>query len=93
VTLIPKQTQVLIQGASVLCEPDLIGAPIVGCTQPATTNTKPCTVVVATAPGASNPRILVAGRPAYLATLVGTTDGVPPGVVTVAFPGQTTVQG
>ena len=36
VTLIPRQVQVLAQGAPVLRLVDLIGAPIVGCTQPPT---------------------------------------------------------
>lgn len=93
VTLIPRQVQVMVQGGSVMCEPDLVGAPIVGCTQPITTNTKPCTAVLTTLPGAFNPRILVAGRPAYLSTLVATTDGVPPAVVVVTYPGQVIVQG
>lgn len=93
VTLVPRQTKVVIQGASVLCEPDLLGAPIVGCAQAATPVTKPCTTVLTTLPGSSDPNILVGGRPAYLATLTATTDGVPPGVVTVMFPGQVLVQG
>lgn len=93
VTLIPRQTTVLVKAGSVMCEPDLIGAPIVGCAQPASTNTKPCTAVLSTLPGASNPRVLVAGRPVYLQTLIGITDGVPPGVVTVAFAGHALVQG
>lgn len=92
VTLIPRQTQVSITGGFVLCEPDLVGAPIVGCTQPPTPVTKPCTTVVSTLPGSSAPNIAVVGRPPYLQTLVGVTDGVPPGAVTVAFAGQTVVQ-
>jgi len=89
VTLIPSQTTVTIQGGAVLCEPDLVGAPIVGCTQPASPSSKPCTAVVSTLPGSSSPQILVGGRPAYIQTLSGITDGVPPGVITVVNPGQT----
>lgn len=92
VTLIPKQTQVVIQGAPVLCEPDLVGAPIVGCAQAPSPSTKPCTTVVSTLPGSTSLKVLVAGRPAYVATLQGITDGVPPGALTVANPGQTSVQ-
>jgi len=92
VTLIPKQTQVVIQGAPVLCEPDLVGAPIVGCAQAPSPSTKPCTAVVSTLPGSTALKVLVAGRPAYVATLQGITDGVPPGTLTVANPGQTSVQ-
>lgn len=93
VTLIPRQAKVTIQGGMVMCEPDLVGAPIVGCAQPVTPSTKPCTAVIATLPGSFNPLILVGGRPAYLSTLTATTDGVPPGVVIVAYPGQVVVQG
>ncbi|HYF27008.1 MAG TPA: hypothetical protein VD931_14790 [Baekduia sp.] len=92
VTLIPRQTTVLIQGGSVLCEPDLVGAPIVGCTQPATPTTKPCTVVLATLPGSTSPKVMAVGRPVYVATLTATTDGVPPAVVTVINAGQAAVQ-
>jgi hypothetical protein len=92
VTLVPRQSQVFIDGAEILCEPDLVKAPIIGCTQPASVSTKPCTLVVSTAPGSSSPTITVGGRPAYLATLGGVTDGVPPGTVAVRDPGQTTLQ-
>src|SRR5688500_2159654 len=93
VTLRPGQTQVLIQGGPVLCEPDLIGAPIVGCMQPPTLSTKPCTSVVATNPGSSSPVVIVAGRPAYVASLSGITDGVPPGTISVLNAGQTVAGG
>jgi hypothetical protein len=93
VTLIPKQTQVTIQGGPVLCEPDLVGAPIVGCAQPPSPSTKPCTMVVSTLPGSSSMKVMVGGRPAYVSTLNGITDGVPPGALIVASPGQTVAQG
>lgn len=93
VMLIPRQAVVLIQGAPVMCVPDLIGAPIVGCAQPPTPTTKPCTTVLSTLPGSSSLKVLVGGRPAYLATLAGQTDGVPPSPIMVVFPGQTVVQG
>jgi hypothetical protein len=93
VMLIPRQAIVLIQGAPAMCEPDLIGAPIVGCAQPPTPTTKPCTTVLSTLPGSTSPKVLVSGRPAYVATLTGQTDGVPPSPIMVVFPGQTLVQG
>jgi hypothetical protein len=89
VTLVPRQTQVVVQGGPALCEPDLIGAAIVGCTQPASPGSKPCTFVVSTLPGSSSPQITVGGRPVYLDTLTGMTDGVPPGIITVVNPGST----
>jgi hypothetical protein len=93
VTLVPKQQVLVVQGAAVMCEPDLVGSVIVGCAQSPTPSTKPCTAVVATLPGSSSATVLVAGRPAYIAALSGITDGVPPGVLTVADPGQTIVEG
>jgi hypothetical protein len=93
VTLIPKQQQVTIQGGAVLCEPDLAGAPIVGCTLPPSPGSKPCTTVVSTFPGSTSLKVKVGGRPAFVATLSGITDGVPPAPITVISPGQTSVQG
>ncbi len=94
VMLIPRQFKVLIQGAPVVCVPDIMGAPIVGCAQvPTPAGTKPCTTVAATFPGSWSLKVLVGGKPAYLSTLTGLTDGVPPSPITVVFPGQITVQG
>src|SRR3954447_22227862 len=92
VMLIAKQTSVTAGGAPVLCEGDLVGAPIVGCAQPPSPGTKPCTMVVSTLPGSSSPTVMVLGRPVLLQTLQGMTDGVPPGMLMVANPGQATVQ-
>jgi hypothetical protein len=75
-------------GGTVLCEGDLAGAAIVGCKQPASTNTKPCMTVVSTTPGSTTPKMLVGVRPAYTAALSGVTDGVPPGLLKVVSPGQ-----
>ena len=93
VMLIPSQGTVTISGAPVMCVPDLIGAPIVGCAQPPTPATKPCTTVVSTFPGSWSLKVLVGGKPVYLQTLTGMTDGVPPSPITVAYPGQALVQG
>jgi hypothetical protein len=93
VTLLPKQTTVLAGGAPILCEPDLMGAPIVGCTLVPSPSTKPCTTVVSTMPGSTSLKVMVGGRPAYVATLAGMTDGVPPSPLIVASPGQMVVQG
>jgi len=93
VTLIPKQAQALAGNAPILCEPDLVGSPIVGCAQPPSPSTKPCTMVVSTLPGSTSLKVLVGGRPAYVSTLTGLTDGVPPGSIMVVDPGQMTVQG
>ena len=57
VMLVPKQTQVTIQGGSVLCEGDLSGAPIVGCALAPSPGTKPCTTVISTLPGSSAPTV------------------------------------
>jgi hypothetical protein len=91
--LIPRQATVTISGAPVMCVPDLMGAPIVGCAQPPTPATKPCTTVVSTLPGSWSLKVLVGGKPVYLQTLTGMTDGVPPSPIMVVYPGQVLVQG
>jgi hypothetical protein len=91
VLLVPTQEQVTIQGGPVMCEPDLVGALVVGCAQPPTPSTVPCTAVISTLPGSSNPMVLVGGRPVYIATLSGITNGVPPGAIMCVNPGQTVV--
>jgi hypothetical protein len=93
VTLIPRQVQVLAQGAPILRLVDLIGAPIVGCTQPPTPATVPCTLVVSPLPGSTSLKVSVNGIPALIATATAVTNGMPPGVVTVISPGQFVVQG
>ena len=92
VALIPRQMQVMAGGAPVMCVPDLIGAPIAGCAQPPTPTTKPCTTVVAVFPGSWSMTVMAGGRPVYLGTVTGLTDGVPPGSLTVVYPGQAVVQ-
>ena len=92
VTLMPRQQKVLIEGGAVMCEPDLVGAVIVGCAQPPTPATKPCTTVISTLPGSSAPNVTIDGRPVYVATLTGLTDGVPPSMLVVADPGQALVE-
>lgn len=93
VVLIPKQGTVTIQGGAVMCEPDLAGSPIAGCLQVPSPTSKPCTSVVSTLPGSTSLNVTVEGRPAYVASLSGITDGVPPGAIMVMSPGQMTVQG
>jgi hypothetical protein len=92
VTLMPRQTTVTIQGAPVLRETDIMGAPIVGCAQPPTVSSKPCTTVVSVLPGGSAPTVSAGGMPVHLDTLSGMTDGVPPGTVMVVSAGQASVQ-
>ena len=91
VTIVPRPGRMTIDGGTVLCDGDLVGAPIVGCPVVPSTNSKPCTTVVSTSPGSSSPKLMVSGRPAYVATLQGVTDGVPPGTLKVVSPGQTRV--
>src|SRR3954449_6594764 len=92
VMLRPGPPIVKAGGGLVLCEGDLMGCPIVGCAQPPSPGTKPCTLVVSTLPGGSSPKVMAGGRPAHIATVTGMTDGVPPGMITVVSPGQMTVQ-
>ena len=92
VTLSPRQATVTIDGGAVLREGDLVGAPIVGCAQPPPGSSQPSTAVVSTQPGGSSPPVSARGLPVHLDSLSGMTDGVPPGVISVVFAGQTTVQ-
>jgi hypothetical protein len=92
VTLTATQQKVLIQGGPVLCEDDLVGAPIVGCPQPSSPGSKPCTSIVSTVPGSASVKVKVGNRGVYLSTLNGMTDGVPPAGLVVVNPGQTTAQ-
>jgi hypothetical protein len=91
VVLTPRQTVVTIDGGAALCGGDLEGAPIVGCAQPPSPATKPCTSVVSVLPRSTAHEVTVGGRPPYVATLQGLTDGVPLATLVVSFPGQTTV--
>jgi len=95
VTIIPKQKTVLIGGSPVLCEPDLVSAPIVGCPVATSPGSKPCLIVASVIPGPTSTslKVKVGKKAAYLATLTGLTDGVPPGAIMVANPGQAIVQG
>lgn len=93
VQLMPKQQTVLAGGAPILRETDLIGAPVVGCAQPPTVSSKPCTTVVSTIPmSGTASTLLVGGMPAHTQTVTGMTDGVPPGTIQVVDPGQQQVQ-
>lgn len=93
VQLVPKQTTVQAGGAPIVRETDLMGAPILGCAQPPSPGTKPCTTVVSTIPmSGTAATVLVAGMPAHTQTVTGVTDGVPPGTIQVVDPGQQKVQ-
>jgi hypothetical protein len=92
VTLIPRQVQVLAQGAPILRLVDLVGAPIVGCLQPPTPATVPCTAIISPLPGSTSLTVTINGIPALVATATAITNGVPPGVVTVISPGQFAVE-
>jgi hypothetical protein len=94
VTIAPRPGRMMIQGGAVLCEGDLVGAPILGCTVAPTATSKPCLTVVSTLPGSTTPRVLVGVRPAYVATLTAVTDGAPPpAIAVVTSPGQTRMTG
>jgi hypothetical protein len=92
VTIPPRPGKTNVQMGAVLCDPDLVGATILGCTQVSAT-TKPCTQILSLQPGSTSLKVSVGGRPAYVSTLVGVTDGVPPGAVTVRNAGQTKFTG
>src|SRR3954470_7918725 len=96
VTLIPKQTKVLVGGMPAMCVGDLVGSPIVGFPRPPTPAPSPCIVVsseIQIPMVGMSPKVLVGGKPVLLAGINGVTSGVPPSPLIVAFPGQTTALG
>ena len=92
VTILPGQQSVLVGGAPALRLSDVQGAPIIGCPVAPTPTTVPCTLVATVFPGSWSSTVLAAGEPVLLQTLIAVTNGVPPGPVVVAQPGQDQVQ-
>jgi hypothetical protein len=89
----PSQSFVTVAGRPVLVEPDPIGRTIKGCPNTGPT-IKPCGTTLSVTAGYST-FIRIDGHAVCLDTLVGLTDGTPPGVVeyTVRSAGQTFVSG
>ena len=92
VQVVARDRRTTADGSPLVCEPDLEGAPIVGCAQPPSPSTKPCTMLAKVLPGSSSLRVRAGGRAVYLETLTGITDGVPPAPVVVAAAGQTSAR-
>lgn len=88
VTNVPSQTWVRAGGSPVLVEPDPEGRSISMCPNIGL-NIKPCTATLAVRTGYSA-FVRIGGRAVCLDTVVGFTDGTPPGAVTytVRNPGQ-----
>jgi hypothetical protein len=91
VVLTPKQTKLIVQGAPAMCEMHVIGCPIIGCLQPPSPATKPCTMVVIAANTVPT-KLSVQGMTVANQSLTGMTDGVPPGAIMVQNPGQVKLQ-
>lgn len=91
VVLTPKQSKLIVMGAPAMCEAHVIGCPIVGCAQPPSPGTKPCTLVVMAA-NTTPTKLMVQGLPVANQSLTGMTDGVPPGAIIVQNPGQVKLQ-
>jgi hypothetical protein len=89
---VPSQHWVRINGSEVLVEPDPQGRSITACPNIGA-SIKPCTSTLVVREGYS-PFVSIDGRPVCLETVVGYTDGTPPGVVeyTVRNPGQSLVR-
>ncbi|MEM7077156.1 MAG: hypothetical protein AAF513_00885 [Pseudomonadota bacterium] len=93
VALINSQSFVRINGAPVLVEGDPESRPIGGCPNAIPpSGIKPCTSTLKAREGYSE-LVNIGGRRACLDTVVGFTDGTPPGThdYKVNFPGQTHV--
>jgi hypothetical protein len=93
VGLSPLQDWVTINGRKVLVETDLEGRPISNCPNIGI-GIKPCTTTLRVEHGYSE-FVRVDGHRMCLDTVIGKTDGTPPGVVTyyVRKPGQEFVEG
>ena len=85
---VPSQEWVRVDGSPVLVEQDPVGRSISMCPNVGL-NIKPCTSTLVVRTGYSS-FISIGGAPACLETVVGFTDGTPPGLVeyTVRDPGQ-----
>lgn len=77
VTLVASQTFVAIDGGRILVGSDTIGKGIAGCPNAGPT-IKPCTSTLNLEAGRSA-FVTINGRPVLLDTVVGGTDGTPPG--------------
>ena len=84
----PSQTWVRVDGSPVLIEPDPSGRSISMCPHIGI-NIKPCTNTLEVRKGYST-FVRIGGKPVSLDTVIGFTDGTPPGLVeyTVRDPGQ-----
>ncbi len=89
--LLPLQDIVTIEGRKVLVQNDPEGKPIIGCPNIGAT-IKPCTKTLPVEAGYSD-FLRVNGRRICLDTVIGLTDGTPPGIVkySVRKPGQNLV--
>lgn len=85
---VPSQTWVRVDDSAVLVEPDPVGRSISMCPNIGL-NIKPCTSTLAVRTGYST-FVRIGGRAISLDSVVGFTDGTPPGLVeyTVRDPGQ-----
>ena len=96
VTVLPKQTKVLVGGSPALCAGDISGNPCM-CPVPPSPASKPCTTAtVLPVTGASiSTKVMIQGKPAMLGnpSVPGITDGapVPCPTLMVTFPGQVQV--
>lgn len=79
-----------VQGSPVLTGSGVVGSSIAGCTTAPSSTTKPCTSVLAVGVGRAL-KLRVGGQPVLLDTLVGSTNGVPPGTLP-ATAGQTKLE-
>jgi hypothetical protein len=88
VGIVPTQDLVRIEDRLVLVEPNPEGRPITGCPNIGAT-IKPCLQTLKVRTGYSE-WIRIEGKPICLDSVVGFTDGTPPGVVEykVSFAGQ-----
>ena len=69
-----------VNGNPVLLKSSIAGKSVSDCKTPTSNSTSPCLSVTSVTVGEAS-KLKVGGNPVMLDTLVGTTDGVPPGTV------------
>lgn len=86
---VSSSTKLTVSGSAVLIQTGVAGKSVAGCTTQVTPGgNKPCTTVGSVAPPSLALKLTAGGQPVVLDSLVGLTDGVPPGAL-LGVAGQT----
>lgn len=81
---VQSSAKLTIAGQAVLVASGVMGGPIAACTTAPSPSTKPCTAVVAVLPVSQAIKLTAGGAGVVLDSLLGLTDGLPPGTLFAA---------